>query len=256
VILEFVNKKEQEDMKTLGSETFQFMADLWENNNKAWFDENRKRYESEVRKPLKAVAAALSDPIASIVPEFDGKPKLSRINNDIRFTPNKPPYKEHMWISYGAKGSIAELFAAIGRNGWAVGCAVSSNKRDPLDGWRQNLLGNVDKWRHYFAALPKEEVPEFYFGNIYKKPLFPDIPDDIKDLVQTKSVWIVQKARPDFRVTPEQDLFRGICIMLPIYILMAVPPFGVRERLSELGAKISPPDDGVGEMWRAFSQQI
>jgi len=53
VILEFVNKKEQEDMKTLGSETFQFMADLWENNNKAWFDENRKRYESEVRKPLK-----------------------------------------------------------------------------------------------------------------------------------------------------------------------------------------------------------
>jgi len=205
---------------------------------------------------LKAVAAALSDPIASIVPEFDGKPKLSRINNDIRFTPNKPPYKEHMWISYGAKGSIAELFAAIGRNGWAVGCAVSSNKRDPLDGWRQNLLGNVDKWRHYFAALPKEEVPEFYFGNIYKKPLFPDIPDDIKDLVQTKSVWIVQKARPDFRVTPEQDLFRGICIMLPIYILMAVPPFGVRERLSELGAKISPPDDGVGEMWRAFSQQI
>jgi len=239
-------------MKTLDRKTFQFMADLWENNNKGWFDENRTHYENSVRKPLKAVAAALSDPIASIVPEFDGKPKISRINNDIRFTPNKAPYKEHMWISYGAKGATAELFAAIGRNGWAVGCAVGSNKRDPHDGWRQNLLGNAEKWREYFSVLPKEEIPEFYYGNIYKKPLFPDIPEDIKDLVQSKGVWIVQKARLDFKATPEQDLFRGICLMLPIYILMAVPPFGVKERLSELGKKISPPDKGVGEMWKVW----
>ncbi|MBT3231924.1 MAG: DUF2461 domain-containing protein [Calditrichaeota bacterium] len=239
-------------MKTLGRDTFQFMADLWENNTKAWFDENRKHYEDSVRKPLKAVAAGLSDPIAAIVPEFDGKPKISRINNDIRFTPNKPPYKEHMCISYGAKGSIAELFTAIGRNGWAVGCAVSSNKRDPLDGWRKNLLDNAERWRNYLALLPKEEIPEFYYGNIYKKPLFPDIPEDIKDLVQCKGVWIVQKARLDFKATPEQDLFRGICIMLPIFILMAVPPFGVKERLAELGKKISPPEKGVGEMWKVW----
>ena len=80
----------------IGTESFQFMKDLWDNNNKSWFDENRKRYEKVLRNPMKELAEDLSGPISIILPEFTGKVKVSRINNDIRFSPNKPPYKEHM----------------------------------------------------------------------------------------------------------------------------------------------------------------
>jgi len=72
----------------LTQETYDFLAELEKNNSKVWFDENRKRYEQFVRQPIKSLAEALDDPVSLIMTEFDGKSKISRINNDIRFTPN------------------------------------------------------------------------------------------------------------------------------------------------------------------------
>lgn len=40
-------------MNALSRETFDFMGDLWKNNSRKWFDDNRQRYEDHVRKPLK-----------------------------------------------------------------------------------------------------------------------------------------------------------------------------------------------------------
>ena len=51
-------------MYRISEESFQFMADLYESNNKEWFAENRKRYEKNVRQPIKAMAEALVDPQA------------------------------------------------------------------------------------------------------------------------------------------------------------------------------------------------
>ena len=42
-------------------ELFQFLAELRENNNRAWFQANRDRYVSEVRDPLLAFVAELAE---------------------------------------------------------------------------------------------------------------------------------------------------------------------------------------------------
>ncbi|MDP8241176.1 MAG: DUF2461 domain-containing protein [Candidatus Hatepunaea meridiana] len=198
-------------MRQISVESFKFMADLWNNNNKQWFTDNRRRYEETVRLPLKSLAEALAEPVASILPEFTGKPKMSRINNDIRFSLNKPPYKEHIWISFGkVKGSCADIFVAIGRNGWAAGCGIGAPKQEQLDGWRKNLLEHRDVWRRYAQAAGMGEKIGIYINNSYKKPLFPDIPDDLMQLVQAKSVWLVEIPKTEFNDNPERDFFISI----------------------------------------------
>ena len=127
-------------MSYIGNDAFKFMADLQQNNNKAWFDANRTRYEQYVRDPMKALAGALEDPVFFILPEFSGRAKVSRINNDIRFSPNKPPYKERVWISFsddsqrcanpsspestGTDGRLAQASLIQNANHWMTGAAI------------------------------------------------------------------------------------------------------------------------------------
>ena len=86
---------------------FQFLRDLAKNNNKDWFDVNRMRYESEVKKPFEQFVVTLGNELGKFDGEIQGdfKKNIFRINKDIRFSKDKSPYKTHLgiWLSTGAK---------------------------------------------------------------------------------------------------------------------------------------------------------
>ncbi len=72
-----------------------FFKELASNNNKDWFDKNRKRYENEVREPFKRFISNLITEVAKQDTEvqIDQKEAIFRINRDIRFSKDKTPYK-------------------------------------------------------------------------------------------------------------------------------------------------------------------
>lgn len=80
-----------------------FWNGLAKNNNKAWFNENRKEYEQHLKKPYYELAAALCEQVAELEPEYDTPPKQAvyRINRDIRFSKDKTPYKTELGITVG-----------------------------------------------------------------------------------------------------------------------------------------------------------
>lgn len=63
----------------------EFYAALEENNNKAWWLEHKEQYDAEVRLPLEALAGALEARF--------GTAKIFRPYRDVRFSPDKTPYK-------------------------------------------------------------------------------------------------------------------------------------------------------------------
>ena len=80
--------------------TLQFFRELRNNNSKAWFDQNRPRYE-EVKKDYHRLTAALLERMQAIEPALSHlqvKDCIFRINRDIRFSKNKAPYKTHLSI--------------------------------------------------------------------------------------------------------------------------------------------------------------
>lgn len=87
--------------------TFKFLKELKKNNNKPWFDENRKRYEAAktdfyqfANEIIKNIAA-----FDTTVAHLTAKDCAFRINRDIRFSKDKSPYKTNMgaFISKGGK---------------------------------------------------------------------------------------------------------------------------------------------------------
>lgn len=98
-------------MAYFNNDFINFFEELAENNHKEWFDENRKRYEKEVKDPFKSFIADLILAVQEFDPEIMIKPKdaIFRINRDIRFSKNKQPYKNNV-AAYISRSSKKEQF--------------------------------------------------------------------------------------------------------------------------------------------------
>lgn len=93
----------------LQSSTIKFLKDLKKNNNKPWFDANRKQYEAakaDTALFVQAVIDGLGKKDTSIA-HLTAKDCMFRINRDVRFSKDKSPYKTNMgsFMSAGGKKS-------------------------------------------------------------------------------------------------------------------------------------------------------
>lgn len=79
---------------------FKFLIELAHNNDRAWFQANKERYEKEVRDPLLAFITDFQKPLSRVSASFVADPRpsggsLFRIHRDVRFAKDKSPYKTH-----------------------------------------------------------------------------------------------------------------------------------------------------------------
>ncbi|WP_271768667.1 DUF2461 domain-containing protein [Aquimarina algiphila] len=74
-----------------------FFKDLAKNNHKDWFHENKKRYETSIKKPFEVFVGKLIEEIQQYDTNIVVQPKdcMLRINRDIRFSKDKSPYNLH-----------------------------------------------------------------------------------------------------------------------------------------------------------------
>ncbi len=79
-------------------DTFAFLRDLADNNDRVWFNEHKERYESSVRQPALDFITDFVEPLESLSPYFVADSRtvggsLFRIHRDTRFAKDKTPYK-------------------------------------------------------------------------------------------------------------------------------------------------------------------
>jgi len=97
----------------LRSSTIKFLKDLKKNNNKPWFDKNRKVYETakaDFARFIQSVIDQHSKKDASIK-NLLAKDCMFRINRDVRFSKDKSPYKTNFGASINKGGKKAWNFA-------------------------------------------------------------------------------------------------------------------------------------------------
>ena len=92
-------------------EGFDFLRDLAENNNKPWFEANRRGYDNGLLGPGRLFVSAMGMALSEFAPGIHAEPPVSgsifRIHRDIRFSRDKRPYKTHfdMWFWQGSRHS-------------------------------------------------------------------------------------------------------------------------------------------------------
>ncbi|MBA4852320.1 DUF2461 domain-containing protein [Emticicia sp. BO119] len=94
------------------AQTLQFLGELKDNNNKPWFDANRKTYET-AKQNFGEVVTQLINGIGKFDKAIEEtnlqvKDCIFRINRDVRFSKDKSPYKTNFGAWFNAGGKKAQ----------------------------------------------------------------------------------------------------------------------------------------------------
>lgn len=142
-----------------------FLTDVAANNNRPWFQEHKADYErakaefeNGVGELIKALSAFDSE-ISHLTP----KDCCYRFYRDIRFSPDKSPYKRHFGAyicAHGKKSIRGGYYLHLQPDHCLVAAGSYWLPTNILTAMRNEIMGNTDEWRrcvengqfiHYFG---------------------------------------------------------------------------------------------------------
>jgi len=131
-----------------------FFIELAPNNNKEWFDLNRKRYEQSVKKPFIAFVKHMISEFQKYDPrykELDASACIFRINRDIRFAKDKSPYKLFCSAVISPNGkkdtSINGIYFELGPEAVKVYGGVYEADKEDILSIREGIAGNLKEFK-------------------------------------------------------------------------------------------------------------
>jgi uncharacterized protein (TIGR02453 family) len=133
-----------------------FLRELERNNDRAWFEARRDRYESAVRAPALAFIAAMAPELAKISKHFVADPRpvggsLMRIHRDVRFSADKSPYKTNIGIQFrhvaGKDVHAPGIYFHVEPGRCFVGAGLWHPEPDALAGIRKRIVAKAKDWQ-------------------------------------------------------------------------------------------------------------
>jgi uncharacterized protein (TIGR02453 family) len=114
--------------------TFAWFSGIEADNSKAWFTAHRDTYDEAVRGALEAMLEEFAD-------ELGGRVKMFRQNRDVRFSPDKSPYKTTTYgLIIGRPDSLAGLYAQLSSAGLFAGTGYHILEADQLTRYRDAIV--------------------------------------------------------------------------------------------------------------------
>lgn len=211
-----------------------FLSEIAVNNNRPWFQEHQEAYK-ECRKSFedgvdKAIATLSKfDPSIAYL---TAKDCCYRFYRDIRFSPDKSPYKRHFgaYISaHGKKSLHAGYYIHLQPGQCLIAAGAYWLPTNILTSMRNEIMGNIDEWRSIVEdgkfiktfGFPNEgrwdddEVSEKGFGLACLKTAPKDFPRDYEfiDYLRMKDYCVWHCVPDDFFegddwLSPMADLFK------------------------------------------------
>jgi uncharacterized protein (TIGR02453 family) len=156
--------------------TVEFLTDLRDHNDKAWFDANRARYEAGYVEPAKEFVEVVGPELDRIVPGIHAEPSVRgsifRINRDIRFSSDKRPYKDHLdfWFWEGdRKAAVSGLFLRVWPDGVIVGTGAHGFDKHQLVTYRDAIADNTTGAELATVVSDLEAAGHEIGGETYKR---------------------------------------------------------------------------------------
>ncbi|MBQ2991048.1 MAG: DUF2461 domain-containing protein [Clostridia bacterium] len=208
-----------------------FLSDIRFNNNQTYYENNRQRYEEYVKAPLRALCDEMKPVVELIDSRLDTRPgrTMSRIRRDTRFTKDKSPFRDHVWLGWRYPGESRSegfgMYWGFGPDWLSWGCGCYSADKPLMDALRLTIRGNPDEVREAFAVARIREAFEVY-GESYRKLKVPDdVPEDLRFLYVKKGFGIEHNAdEREWKALESHEmadiLARDLAAMAPLQQLM------------------------------------
>jgi len=134
---------------------FRFFQDLEQNNERAWFNENKARYHESVVNPISEFIVDLGPYLKKISPHYIANPKphggsMFRIYRDTRFSKDKTPYKTHAGVQFrheaGKDAHAPGFYVHLAPEEVFFGGGVWMPPNPVLNRVRDHMVDNARSW--------------------------------------------------------------------------------------------------------------
>ncbi len=174
-----------------------FLKNLAANNNKEWFEEHRKVYETTLLNPLKDLTSDLEIVIKSIDTEIVTTPAInktiSKIYRDTRFSNDKSPFRTMQWISFKrpAKiyGNVPEFYFYFTPEKFEYGMGFYSATSQNMARIRDAILSDTGSFKTIIDAYATQDDFKLE-GENYKRPVSNPLPEEFQQWFQKKNLCL------------------------------------------------------------------
>lgn len=158
-------------------EMYRFFWEIAFQNHREFFEANRERYRTLVQQPMLALAERLLPTALSIDPRFQTRPSaiVSRIRRDTRYTKDKSPYRDHVWLGFKPAGMRTSecfvLYAEFERERYGYGMGMYAPEPALMGELRARMLARP---KHFLELVEEQRFRERFevFGESYRRPRF------------------------------------------------------------------------------------
>lgn len=180
--------KEKGVFQGFSKNTIGFLTELKQNNNKAWFEANRMRYQEHLLKPLVGLVTDLSGLMLSFDQYVEVSPAvgktISRIYRDTRFSSDKSPFRNTIWITFKRPRKdwidAPAYFFEISPESYRYGMGFYSAGKKTMDRVRQRISDDPAGFSKVISFYSRQHIFAIE-GEKYKRVLNRNIPQELID---------------------------------------------------------------------------
>lgn len=211
-------------------ETIRFFLDIRFHNDTTFYHAHEDEFKTYVKQPFYDFIDALGETMLSIAPDMEVRPVkcLSRLHRDTRFSKDKSPYRDHLWLTFHRtaeqKDSAVMYWFELSPETLEWGLGFWGQNRAAMDALRRRMVQKPQEVRKALrqSGLPDETLP--ILGERYQrmKPP-PGMPVDLAMLYPVKDLYIKRSNipfkccyQPELTELVKKDFIR----LRPMYTLL------------------------------------
>ena len=178
-------------------ETIRFFLDLRFHNDVSFFRAHADEYRQYVKEPFFSFIHEMEPTMRRIADDIELRPEkcLARIRRDTRFTKDKTPFRDHLWLLFRRAAEPREAsvmyWFELSPEDMAWGVGFWGENRPAMEALR-NLM--VLKPSIFVAALEEARLPDekmLLYGDFYQRMKIPDeVPELLRGYYPRKSLYI------------------------------------------------------------------
>ncbi len=211
-------------------ETLQFFLDIRFHNSISYFEEQRERYRQDVQAPFYAFIEELAPKLRTIDPQMELRPYkcLARIRRDTRFTKDKSPYRDHLWITFRRAGEPREqslnYWFEFGPQTLEWGLGFWGENRPVMDTLRRQMAAQPQRIQDIIddCRLPEHHLVKS--GPEFRRIAVPEnIPPLLQPWYRSKELYIARaNVKYDWAFDEKlpERVWRDYRAMAPLYRLL------------------------------------
>ena len=178
-------------------ETIRFFLGLRFHNDASYFNAHRDEYEAYVKEPFFQFIRSMAPVLETVADDFELRPEkcLARIRRDTRFTKDKTPYRDHLWLLFKRSGESRDdtvmYWFELSPDTVNWGLGFWGANRPAMNALRTMIETKPSRVLDVFAQAGLPDDKFLLEGDSYSRMKIPDgVPEALQTLYTRKSLYV------------------------------------------------------------------